>query len=83
MATTSFYPVPTKEALQKLFVGKSIKDVPAPAAVLDLGKVLKNCNRMLQAVHTLKFGFRAHIKTHKVNSSLSISPHLVAGLKSF
>jgi D-serine deaminase-like pyridoxal phosphate-dependent protein len=66
MATASYYPLSTKEELLKHFVGKSIKNVPAPAAVLDLSKVVRNCDRMLEAVDILKFGWRAHIKTHKV-----------------
>jgi D-serine deaminase-like pyridoxal phosphate-dependent protein len=66
MATTSYYPLSTKEDLLKHFVGKSLKDIAGPAAVLDLGKLKSNCNRMLEAVDTLKFGWRAHIKTHKV-----------------
>jgi D-serine deaminase-like pyridoxal phosphate-dependent protein len=54
--------------LQKLFVGKNLKDVDGPAAVLDLGKLKNNCNRMLEVVETLGFGWRAHIKTHKVRA---------------
>ncbi|KAK0115638.1 hypothetical protein ONS96_014085 [Cadophora gregata f. sp. sojae] len=65
MATTSLYPLSIKEDLRKQFVGKSIKDVAVPAAVLDLGKVKNNCNRMLEAVESLDFSWRAHIKTHK------------------
>ncbi|KUJ24645.1 uncharacterized protein LY89DRAFT_605405 [Mollisia scopiformis] len=65
MPNISLYPLSIKEELQKQFVGKSIKDVAGPAAVLDLSKVQNNCNRMLEAVETLKFGWRAHIKTHK------------------
>lgn len=65
MATTSLYPLSMKENLKKKFVGKSIKDVAVPAAVLDLGKVKNNCNRMLEAVESLDFSWRAHIKTHK------------------
>jgi len=66
MATTSLYPLAEKEQLRKLFVGKSIKDVDAPAAVLDLSKVKNNCSRMLVACESLNMGWRAHIKTHKV-----------------
>jgi hypothetical protein len=66
MATTSLYPIPTKKELQKRFVGKSLKDVEGPAAVLDIGKLKNNCLRMLEAVDSLDFGWRAHIKTHKV-----------------
>ncbi|KAF4625620.1 hypothetical protein G7Y89_g12545 [Cudoniella acicularis] len=65
MATASLYPLANKEELMKLFVGKSLKDVPTPAAVLDLSKLKSNCSRMLEAVDALKFGWRAHIKTHK------------------
>lgn len=65
MATTSLYPLSSKGELQKLFVGKRLKDVATPAAVLDISKLKKNCDRMLEAVEELKFGWRAHIKTHK------------------
>jgi D-serine deaminase-like pyridoxal phosphate-dependent protein len=66
MAATSYYPLSSKEELLKYFVGKSLKDVVTPAAVLDLSKLKSNCSQMLEAVDTLKFGWRAHIKTHKV-----------------
>jgi len=66
MATLSAYPLPTKEGLVKAFVGKSIKDVYTPAVVLDLNIIKKNCSRLLEAIDALDFGFRAHIKTHKV-----------------
>jgi D-serine deaminase-like pyridoxal phosphate-dependent protein len=52
----------------KKFVGKSIKEVPTPAAVLDLSKVRSNCSRMLESCEKLDFGWRAHIKTHKVRT---------------
>ncbi|RDL33287.1 uncharacterized protein BP5553_08726 [Venustampulla echinocandica] len=67
MAThvASLYPLPAKEALKEEFVGKSLNDVATPAAVLDLSKVKSNCNRMLEAVEALGFGWRVHIKTHK------------------
>jgi D-serine deaminase-like pyridoxal phosphate-dependent protein len=65
MATISFYPLAEAEELKKQFVRKSLKQIVTPAAVLDLAKVRKNCEFMLNAVNTLKFGWRAHIKTHK------------------
>ncbi|TVY13073.1 D-serine dehydratase, partial [Lachnellula arida] len=65
MATASLLPLPSKETLVKEFVGKSIKDVATPAAVLDLQKLKNNCSRMLDAVESLNCGWRAHIKTHK------------------
>jgi len=54
MATTSYYPLSKKEELVKHFVGKSLKDVAVPAAVLDLSKLKNNCNRMLEAVETFE-----------------------------
>jgi D-serine deaminase-like pyridoxal phosphate-dependent protein len=66
MATALLYPLASKEELVKQFMGKSIGEVATPAAILDLSKVRKNCNRMLSACESLGFGWRAHIKTHKV-----------------
>jgi D-serine deaminase-like pyridoxal phosphate-dependent protein len=66
MATTLLYPLASKEELLKQFMGKSIGEVATPAAILDLSKVRKNCNRMLSACESLGFDWRAHIKTHKV-----------------
>jgi D-serine deaminase-like pyridoxal phosphate-dependent protein len=66
MDAASLYVHPTKEELVKEFVGKSIKDVATPAAIIDLDKVKDNCSRMLEACDALGFGWRAHIKTHKV-----------------
>lgn len=57
-----------KETLRKEFVGKVLLEVPTPSAILDISKVKKNCARMLEAVEKLEFGWRAHIKTHKVLS---------------
>jgi hypothetical protein len=71
MDAASFYPLPTKEALVKEFVGRSIKDVPAPAVILDVSKAKNNCARMLEACDKLGFAWRAHIKTHKVGMSRS------------
>ena len=67
MSSTSFYPTIAKEQLVKEFVGKSIKDVPSPSIVIDLAKAKPNCDRMLEASEKLGFGWRAHIKTHKVS----------------
>jgi D-serine ammonia-lyase len=73
MDAACLYPLPTKEELVKEFVGKSIKDVATPSAILDLGKAKNNCSRMLEACDTLGFGWRAHIKTHKVGSESLLS----------
>jgi hypothetical protein len=83
MANTSLYPLSLKEELQKQFVGKSIEDVAGPVAVFDLSKIQRNCNRMLEAVDILKFGWRAHIKTHKVQAALVSEKRFHAILKFF
>lgn len=53
------------ESLKQQYVGTSLKDAPVPSAVLDLAKVKRNCERMLDAVDKIGCGWRAHIKTHK------------------
>jgi D-serine ammonia-lyase len=55
-----------KEQLRREYVGKTVLEVPTPAALLDLSKIKRNCARMLDVVDTLEFRWRAHIKTHKV-----------------
>ena len=59
-------PLPTHVALHKAFIGKNLKDVPTPAAVLDKAVVQRNCLQMLRACEVLQLGFRPHVKTHKV-----------------
>ncbi|OBT69970.1 hypothetical protein VE03_00546 [Pseudogymnoascus sp. 23342-1-I1] len=66
MATSSLEALEEQRLkLVKQFVGTSLHDAPVPSAVLDLSKVKRNCDRMLEAVDALGFGWRAHIKTHK------------------
>ncbi|KAH6606144.1 hypothetical protein Trco_005297 [Trichoderma cornu-damae] len=65
MSSLVFYPTSPKEALVGEFVGKSIRDVPTPAAVMDVAAARRNCERMLEAVKELDLGWRAHVKTHK------------------
>jgi hypothetical protein len=69
MAAPSFYAVSDKDELNKAFVGKDLKDIDTPAAVLDLHKIRENCKNVLEAAAQLGFGWRAHIKTHKVGNS--------------
>jgi D-serine deaminase-like pyridoxal phosphate-dependent protein len=57
-----------RQSLLKQFLGTNLRDAPVPSAVLDLSIVKRNCARMLEAVDSLGFGWRAHIKTHKVRS---------------
>lgn len=66
MGTIPLYPLSNHEELEKQFVGKNLKDVVTPAAVVDLSKLKRNCSRMLEAIDSLKIGWRAHVKTHKV-----------------
>lgn len=63
------YPSPPEAALKLQYVGKHIADVQAPAAILDLAVVRRNCRLMLEASEKLGVGFRAHVKTHKVRRS--------------
>lgn len=57
----------SKDLLRARFVGKTLHNVPTPAAVLDLAKVEANCNQMLRTARRLNLNWRAHIKTHKVS----------------
>lgn len=50
-----------------MYVGQTLQDVvPLPAAVLDLGKLELNCQRMIDATKRLGLLWRPHVKTHKV-----------------
>ena len=60
------FPCPSAELLRKEFVGKTLWDVPTPAAVLDRNVIRRNCRQMLDACQALGLSFRAHVKTHKV-----------------
>ena len=69
----ALFPLPSHDALCEAFIGKNLKDIPSPAAVLDRAVVERNCLQMLKACETLRVGFRPHVKTHKVQ----LSPFLV------
>lgn len=60
------YPAPSQATLASHFVGKQIKDVQAPAAIIDAAIVRRNCDALSNAINRLGVGFRAHVKTHKV-----------------
>ena len=66
LTAASLYSSPSQAALSLQYVGKQIKDVQAPAAILDAAVVRRNCKLMLEAAEKLDLGFRAHVKTHKV-----------------
>ena len=57
---------PSREELCQLFVGKTIREVPKPAAIMDIAVARRNCAAVDEAVAALGVGFRAHVKTHKV-----------------
>ncbi|KAK1985442.1 putative serine dehydratase domain-containing protein [Colletotrichum cereale] len=56
---------PPVESLRDFYVGRDVRSVPKPAAVLDMAKVRRHCQSMLDGVDALDVGFRAHVKTHK------------------
>ncbi|KAK0273240.1 hypothetical protein LTR35_012312 [Friedmanniomyces endolithicus] len=68
MPAPLLYPSPSEAALKLHFLGKKISDVPAPAAIIDLAVVNRNCRLMLQTASELGVAFRAHVKTHKACS---------------
>lgn len=65
MSSIELYPTSPKHILAQ-FIGKSIRDVPTPAAVINVAAVRRNCERMLQTCVKLGLDWRAHVKTHKV-----------------
>lgn len=71
MSLIDLYPSSPRDALAKLYIGKSIRHVPTPAAVMDVAAVRRNCERMLQACDKLGLSWRAHVKTHKVSRLLA------------
>ena len=62
----SLLPLPSQAELRQAFIGKTLRNVPTPAAVLDRAVVQRNCLQMLKACEALQVGFRPHVKTHKV-----------------
>ncbi len=66
MSSLTYYAASPREALVAEYVGKSIRDVPTPAAIINVAAVRRNCSRMLEACKSLNLGWRAHVKTHKV-----------------
>ncbi|KAF1810565.1 hypothetical protein P152DRAFT_400729 [Eremomyces bilateralis CBS 781.70] len=64
-ASSLLYPMPSVVALKSQFVGRHLRDVDAPAAVLDRAVVIRNCERMRTAASGAGVRFRGHVKTHK------------------
>lgn len=69
-SAVDLFPCPSSATLRESFVGKTLQQVAAPAAVLDRSIVERNCQQMLKSCEALKVGFRPHTKTHKVNRQL-------------
>ncbi|OLN97366.1 D-serine dehydratase 1 [Colletotrichum chlorophyti] len=64
---------PSLDNLREFYVGKDVTDVPKPAVVLDVAKVRRHCQSMLEAVDSLGVEFRAHVKTHKARFSKGLA----------
>jgi D-serine deaminase-like pyridoxal phosphate-dependent protein len=54
-------------------VGRDWKDVPTPAAVLDRGRLRRNCERMREHVRALGSRLRPHMKTLKCREAAEIA----------
>jgi D-serine ammonia-lyase len=65
---SSNYPLPSKASLVQQFVGKTLKEIPLPAAVVDIAAVKRNCQRMSDAVKDLGFEFVPLVNVHKVRT---------------
>jgi D-serine ammonia-lyase len=63
-------PLPSKASLVQQYVGKSLKDIPLPAAVLDIAAVKRNCQRMLETVNELGWALRPAVSNHKVGGMM-------------
>ncbi len=64
----NLYPCPPGAVLREKFVRKNLREVPAPAAIVDRAIVHNNCRKMLETCERLRVDFRPHTKTHKVKS---------------
>ncbi|KKZ65126.1 hypothetical protein EMCG_09032 [[Emmonsia] crescens] len=65
MSGVANYPHASREDLKAQYVGRMLRDVDGPAAIIDVAVARKNCQLMLDAADALGVHFRAHIKTHK------------------
>ncbi|KAG8532758.1 uncharacterized protein KY384_002636 [Bacidia gigantensis] len=60
------YPTPSTQQLQEAFKGRSLRDLPSPAAVIDRAILEVNCYQMLENCQALDISLRPHTKTHKL-----------------
>jgi D-serine deaminase-like pyridoxal phosphate-dependent protein len=65
--TSLLYQAPSEAGLKAHFINQRLEDVQAPAAILDVAVVRRNCDAMLNAARVLNVSFRAHVKTHKAS----------------
>lgn len=71
------FPLSPKDILRERYRGRTLHEVPVPAAVIDVAKVKANCQAMLDAVKEHGLSFRAHVKTHKTTEAtrLQVGEH--------
>jgi D-serine deaminase-like pyridoxal phosphate-dependent protein len=62
-------PLPSKASLVQQYVGRSLKDIPLPAAVLDIAAVKRNCKRILETTNKLGWALRPAVSNHKVGKN--------------
>ncbi|KAH8603181.1 hypothetical protein B0O99DRAFT_605371 [Bisporella sp. PMI_857] len=62
---TSNYPLPSKASLLQQFVGKTLYEIPLPAAVIDRAVVKRNCQRMSDALEDWDFDLVPAVNIHK------------------
>ncbi|KAG5295080.1 type III pyridoxal 5-phosphate-dependent enzyme domain-containing protein, alanine racemase domain [Histoplasma ohiense] len=65
MSGVTNYPNASREGLKAQYVGRMLRDVDGPAAIIDVAVARKNCQLMLDAADALGVFFRSHVKTHK------------------
>ncbi|KAH0565124.1 hypothetical protein GP486_001475 [Trichoglossum hirsutum] len=60
-----FDSITPKEKLCAQFVGKSLHEIPTPAAIIDVAIARKTCDEMVRVAHKLGFEFRPDVGCHK------------------
>jgi hypothetical protein len=83
MATNSQFP--SKASLVSQYVGRSLHDIPLPAAVIDISAVKRNCQGMLRLKSEGNAGvdFLSLVETHKVRGSRCPSQALLDHLEGY
>lgn len=51
----------------RAYIGRPVSDLPTPSVILRQDVLEKNCSRMHESVAAKGLGFRAHVKTLKVD----------------